>query len=88
MSAKYAPPTLMINHSLNPNEKLVDECIIPVPFRTRVETSLVTSHTDAPQEPELLHKEDIIWKGWVEGGYESSHTDFITYLIIFLLYRR
>ena len=47
----------MISPSLNPNEKLWGEYNILVPFRTpcilRVETSLVTSHTDAPQEPEL-----------------------------------
>ena len=43
----------MISPSLNPNEKLGGECNIPVPAILSVETSLVTSHTDAPQEPEL-----------------------------------
>ena len=36
----------------------------------------------------MLHKEDIIWWVWGEGGYESSPTDFITYLIIFLSYNK
>ena len=56
----------------------------------RVETSLVMSHKDAPQEPELesCYIEDIIWRWWGEGGYESSSTDFITYLIIFLNYNK
>ena len=43
MSAKHAHPTLIISPSLNPNENAI----------LRVETSLVMSHTDAPQEPEL-----------------------------------
>ena len=40
---KACTPTLMISPSLNPNENAI----------LRVETSLVTSHTDTPQEPEL-----------------------------------
>ena len=52
MSAKHAHTTLMISPSLIPNEKPGGECTTSE-RHLRVDTSLVTSHTDPPKEPVL-----------------------------------
>ena len=57
----------MISPSLNPNEKIGTNVV----YRYRVETSLVTSHTDALQEPELescyIKKTSYGWGGVKEA---------------------